>query len=98
MDGAPRLSAQIAEAKAAGAAAWEKDGAELADLQAHRADFFEAVSRISRLPLMPVRGSVLIRDGATLLGAVGVSGASSEEDEQCAMIGLRALSNIAASD
>ncbi len=94
MDGSPRLSAQIAEAKAAGAAVWEKEGGELADLQEQRGGFFDAVSRMSRLPLMPARGAVLISDGSTILGAVGVSGASSEQDEECAMSGLRALSKI----
>lgn len=48
MDGAPRLSAQIAEAEA------------------------KAV-------------------GAAILGAVGVSGASSEEDHECAQTALRAV-------
>jgi glc operon protein GlcG len=33
MDGAPPLSAQIAEAKAAGAALWHRDGDELAQVQ-----------------------------------------------------------------
>ena len=44
MDGAPPLSAQIAEAKAVGAALWHRDGDELAAVQADRAAFFAQVS------------------------------------------------------
>src|SRR4051794_29241445 len=58
MDGAPPLSAQIAEAKAAGAALWHRNGDELAALQEQRAAFFAAVSSLTRLPIMPADGSV----------------------------------------
>jgi len=43
---------------------------------------------MTRLPIIPADGSVLIRDGGAILGAVGVSGASSEEDRKCAEAGL----------
>jgi glc operon protein GlcG len=88
MDGAPPLSGQIAEAKAAGAALWHRDGDALAGVQRDRGAFFDAVSRMTRLPIIPADGSVLIRDGGAVLGAVGVSGASSEEDRECAEAGL----------
>ncbi len=88
MDGAPPLSAQIAEAKAVGAALRHRDGDALADVQRDRGAFFDAVSRMTRLPIMPADGSVLIRDGSALLGAVGVSGATSEEDRECADLAL----------
>jgi glc operon protein GlcG len=90
MDGAPPLSAQIAEAKAVGAAVWHRDGDQLASVQDQRGAFFGAVSHLTRLPLIPADGSVLIRDGDTVLGAVGVSGAKPEEDRECAEAGLRA--------
>jgi glc operon protein GlcG len=88
MDAAPPLSAQIAEAKAVGAALWHRDGDALAGVQRDRGAFFEAVSRMTRLPIMPADGSVLIRDGGAILGAVGVSGATSEEDRECADLAL----------
>jgi glc operon protein GlcG len=91
MDGAPPLSAQIAEAKAAGAAVWHRDGDQLASVQDSRGGFFESVSRMTRLPLIPADGSVVIRDGGAVLGAVGVSGAKPEEDRECAEAGLRAV-------
>src|SRR3954452_2128431 len=61
MDGAPPLSAQIAEAKAVGAALWHRDGDQLAAVQEDRAAFFAQVSGLVRVPLIPADGSVVIR-------------------------------------
>ena len=90
MDGAPPLSAQIAEAKAVGAAVWHRDGDQLAAVQADRGAFFAAVSSMVRVPIVPADGSVVIRDGEAVLGAVGVSGAKPEEDRACAEAGVAA--------
>jgi glc operon protein GlcG len=95
MDGAPPLSSQIAEAKAVGAAVWHRDGDQLAGVQDQRAAFFGQVSRLTRLPLIPADGSVLIREGDAILGAVGVSGAKPEEDRECAEAGLAAIRETA---
>src|ERR1044071_584752 len=91
MDGAPPLSAQIAEAKAVGAALWHRDGDELAAVQESRAAFFDQVSSLVRVPIVPADGSVVVRAGATGLGAVGVSGAKPEEDRACAEAGVAAV-------
>ena len=91
MDGAFPLSARIAEAKAAGAALWHRDGAELAGIQRDREAFFAAVDELTRLPIIPGAGSVVIRDAGTVLGAVGVSGATAQEDDECARAGLAAV-------
>lgn len=88
MDGAPPLSAQIAEAKAVGAALWHRSGDQLATVQRERPAFFAAVDRMVRLPIIPGLGSLLIRRGEQVLGAVGVSGAAPEEDAACAEAGL----------
>jgi glc operon protein GlcG len=91
MDGAPPLSAQIAEAKAVGAALWHRDGDELASVQESRAAFFAGVSSLVRVPIVPADGSVVVRDGDTVLGAVGVSGAKPEQDRACADAGVAAV-------
>ena len=91
MDGAPPLSAQIAEAKAVGAAVWHRDGDQLAGVQDSRAAFFASVSTLARLPIIPAAGSVVLREGGSVLGAVGVSGAKPEEDRECAEAGLAAI-------
>jgi glc operon protein GlcG len=91
MDGAPPLSAQIAEAKAVGAAVWHREGGSLAELQRDRAGFFSQVDRLVRMPIIPGLGSVLIRREGGVLGAVGVSGAQPDQDRECAEAGLRAI-------
>jgi len=91
MDGAPPLSAQIAEAKAVGAALWHRNGDELASVQDDRGPFFSQVSQLVRVPIIPADGSVVIRDGDAVLGAVGVSGAQSDEDRVCAEAGISAV-------
>jgi glc operon protein GlcG len=91
MDGAPPLSAQIAESKAAGASLWHREGDSLLQVQGSRPAFFEQVSRLARLPLIPGLGSLLIKRDDAVLGAVGVSGATPEQDKECAAAGLAAL-------
>lgn len=91
MDGAPPLSAQIAESKAVAAALWHRDGESLASVQRDRPAFFEAVGRLVRMPIIPALGSALIRRDGKVLGAVGVSGALPEQDLDCAQAGLATL-------
>jgi uncharacterized protein GlcG (DUF336 family) len=92
MDGAPPLSAQIAEAKAQGAAVWHRDGHVLAEVAQERPAFVSAVSQMTRLPLIAGAGSIVIRhsDG-TVTGAVGVSGGKPDEDRACCEAGIGAL-------
>ena len=91
MDGAFPLSAQIAEAKAVGAALWHRDGEQLAASRASHEGFFDAVGRLVRLPLIPGPGSIVIRSGEVVLGAAGASGASGDDDRTCVEAGLRAV-------
>ncbi len=91
MDGAFPASAQIAEAKASGAALFGRDGGALGQLAQDRPAFFSAVSQMARVPLIPGAGSALVKRGDAVLGAVGVSGAKPEQDLECAEAGLKAL-------
>ena len=68
MDGAPPVSAQIAEAKASGAALWHRDGASLAQVAQDRPAFFEAVGRMVRVPIIPDAGAAQ-RCGARCRGS-----------------------------
>jgi glc operon protein GlcG len=91
MDGAPPVSPQIAEAKAVGTAAWLREGDGLAQVQQERPAFFAQVDQMVRRPMMPGAGSLLIRKGDRVLGAVGVSGGRPDEDVACAQAGLSAV-------
>src|SRR5262249_25727280 len=53
--------------------------------------FFVALAAMSMGRVVPHPGGVLIRDGAgKIIGAVGVSGDTSERDEACAIDAIRA--------
>ena len=92
MDGAPALSPQIAEAKAAGAAVMGRPGDVLADNFEKRPGFFAAASSLARRPLVPGLGSILVMREGRLMGAIGVSGGRPEQDLEIANAGLAALS------
>jgi uncharacterized protein GlcG (DUF336 family) len=84
-DGSGILRPQIATAKAWGALGMGFPSRELgrrAELVPH---FFTALSVAAEGRMVPVAGGVLIRDADTLLGAVGVSGDTSDVDEACAI-------------
>ena len=91
MDGAAALTGRIAEAKASGAAEFLRTGEQLSAMIEHREGLFRAASTLSRLPLIPVAGSVIVlRDGVSA-GAVAVSGGTPEQDLECAQAGLAAV-------
>src|SRR5439155_24926116 len=51
--------------------------------------FFGALNAMSEGRVVPVPGGVLIRDaGGAVIGAVGVSGDTSDKDEACALAGI----------
>jgi len=93
MPGAFPLSFNIAQAKAVGAALWHRDGAQLRSIQEERPTFFAQVDRLSHVPLIPGLGSALLVRSGVVLGAVGVSGATGDQDLECAQAGARTLSD-----
>jgi uncharacterized protein GlcG (DUF336 family) len=85
-DGSSLLRPQIATGKAWGALGLGFGGRELAQRAAKMPAFFNALSDLSGGHMVPVPGGVLIRNpSGTLLGAVGVSGDTSDNDEVCAV-------------
>jgi glc operon protein GlcG len=91
MDGSFPLSFRIAEAKAVGAALWQRDGDSLKSIHSDRPGFFNSVDRLVPTGLVPGPGSVVLRRDGLVLGAVGVSGATGEQDLECAEAGVRAV-------
>jgi uncharacterized protein GlcG (DUF336 family) len=91
MDGAPPLTAEIAEAKASGTASLGRPGDAVAEMYEKRPGFFEVVAEMTRRPLVPGLGSVLIRSEERIIGAIGVSGGRPEQDLDCAEAGLKAI-------
>jgi uncharacterized protein GlcG (DUF336 family) len=69
-----------------------QDGTSLmrAEIAQEQAYFIGAVNTLAQGRMVPVPGGVLIQDGGTLLGAVGISGDTSDNDEACAIAGIEA--------
>jgi uncharacterized protein GlcG (DUF336 family) len=90
-DGAGFFRAPIATAKATGALGMGFDSREIAKRAAASPVFYGTLSTITGGMVAPSPGALLIRaaDG-TLLGAVGVSGDTGDNDELCARAGLQA--------
>jgi uncharacterized protein GlcG (DUF336 family) len=89
-DGTSLMRSEIANGKAYGALAMGM-GSRALFQRAQEAPFFvSAVNTLAQGRLVPVPGGVLIQDGSVLLGAVGVSGDASDNDEICAIAGIEA--------
>ena len=85
------LRFEIAYGKAYGSLGMGASSRVLAGVAAERPAFIQALTAASGGRVIPVPGGVLIRDsGGTILGAVGISGDTSEMDEECAIAGIAA--------
>lgn len=90
-DGCSLLRPEIAMGKAWGTLGMGFGGRELARRGTKQPGFFGALSDMSGGRMVPVPGGVLIRSEAgEILGSVGISGDTSDNDETCAVYGIRA--------
>lgn len=90
-DGASFLRPQMSAGKAYGAVAIGMGGRRLEAFAKDRPHLMAGISDVSGSKILSVVGGVLIRNGAgTILGAVGISGDSSENDEAAAIAGIEA--------
>ena len=91
-DGTSLLRDEVARAKAYGALALGIGSRAISKRAETQAYFVDAVNSLARGAIIPVPGGVLIRDaGGVLLGAVGISGDTSDNDEICALAGIAAV-------
>src|SRR5690349_289792 len=89
-DGTSLMRAEVAHGKAYGALALGLGSRALFQRAQEQPYFVDAVNTLAQGRMVPVPGGVLILDGANLLGAVGVSGDTSDNDEICAIAGIEA--------
>ncbi len=89
-DGSSLLRPEIALGKAWGTLGMGFGGREIARRAVKQAGFYSALSDMSGGRMVPVPGGVLIKSAAgEIIGAVGISGDTSENDEICAVHGIR---------
>ncbi|MPZ46635.1 MAG: heme-binding protein [Betaproteobacteria bacterium] len=88
-DGASMFRVEIGQGKAWGAVAMGCSSRALANRAKQNPNFFLTLAATSSGKFLPQQGGVLIRDAAgAILGAVGISGASGDEDEACGAHGV----------
>lgn len=92
-DGSSNLRPQIAIAKASGALALGVSSRTIGEMAIERPTFINAAAGLNSAGIVPAAGGVLVRDGAgDVIGAVGVTGDTSDNDELCAIAGVEAAS------
>lgn len=90
-DGTSLKRAEIAHGKAHGALALGLGSRAIAKRAMEQAYFIAAISHVAGGALVPVAGGVLVRDAAgALLGAVGLSGDTSDNDEAAGLAAITA--------
>jgi uncharacterized protein GlcG (DUF336 family) len=90
-DKASLLRPQIAVAKAKSVLGMGLGGRELANRAASMPAFFANLSALTYGAMVPAPGGILLRDDeGDIVGAVGISGDTSEIDEICGLVGIRA--------
>jgi len=81
MDGAPWISADVAQGKAWTAAAYGTPSAAQKDKMAPMPNFASAITTMTHGRFTPQTGAVPVYRGGTLLGAIGASGGTGDQDE-----------------
>src|SRR5271168_3813194 len=91
-DGSSTLRPQIAAGKAGGALALGVSSRKIGEMAAERPSFVASLGNIAPHGVIPAAGGVLIAGtGGTVIGAVGVTGDLSDNDELCALAGVEAV-------
>lgn len=90
-NGASTLRHQIAQAKASGALALGISSRAIGEMAEQRPTFVATLVPLSPYGILPAAGGVIIRsDDGTAIGAIGVTGDLSDNDEICAFAGIEA--------
>ena len=90
-DGTSLMRGEIAHGKAYGALALGMGSRSIFTRAQEQPYFVDAVNTLAQGRMVPVPGGVLIHDASgALLGAVGISGDTSDNDEMCALAGIAA--------
>jgi uncharacterized protein GlcG (DUF336 family) len=95
-NGSSRMRPDIAIGKANGAIALGMGSRAIFERAQQQPYFVQAMNALAKGVLVPVPGGVLIRspDG-DILGAVGITGDSSDNDEACAIAGIASIGLVA---
>ena len=88
MDGAPWRTPAVSRGKAVASASFERASGELTDNA--QAPIFRAFMAMEGGHMIPGQGALAIFKNGEIIGAVGGSGGTSQEDEDCSRAGINA--------
>lgn len=95
-DGTSTLRPEIAQGKARGAISMGLGSRALFRRAQEQPYFIQAMNALSEGSLVPVPGGVLARNrDGEIIGAVGITGDNSDNDEACAVAGIQAVGLVA---
>jgi len=90
-DGASTLRFAIAAGKAGGALALGMSSRKVADMAAERPTFVATLAPLAPHGIVPAAGGVIVvGEGGRPIGAVGITGDTSDNDEACTLAGIAA--------
>lgn len=89
-DGTSTLRPEIAQGKAKGAIALGMGSRAIYERAREQPYFIQSINALAGGALVPVPGGVLIRRDGQIIGAVGITGDSSDNDETCARRAIEA--------
>ncbi|GAB4393934.1 MAG: heme-binding protein [Kiloniellaceae bacterium] len=90
-DNTSTLRPEVAQGKARGAISLGLGSRAIFKRAQEQPFFVQAINGLAGGSLVPVPGGVLVRDAqGTIVGAVGVTGDTSDNDETCAVAGIEA--------
>ena len=89
-DGTSTMRAEIAQGKARGAIALGMGSRAIYRRAQEQPYFIQAMNALAGGSLVPVPGGVLIRRDGEIVGSVGITGDSSDNDETCAKLAIEA--------
>jgi uncharacterized protein GlcG (DUF336 family) len=88
-DTCSNIRVKLAQGKAAGALALGVSSRAIGTMAEERPHFIASISEMGEGGMVPAGGGVIIADGeGTILGAIGVTGDTSDNDEACAFAAI----------
>ena len=85
------LRPEIAQGKARGAISMGLGSRALYNRAQEQPFFIQSMNALSSGSLVPVPGGVLIRQEGRIIGAIGITGDTSDNDEACAIFAIESL-------
>lgn len=91
-DGASNIRFEIALGKASGALGLGMSSRKIGEIAAERPGFVNSLGNIAPHGVVPAAGGIIIVDKANnILGAIGITGDTSDNDEKCALYAISTL-------